>query len=111
MILKPHDAGRTMKNLTKTGFVEKNQPSIKSAWYLITILLLTLIFPVTSILVEFWIKKIPIDPGLIGKWFIFWSVGIRLLTAGIKQALDPQFTAYRIFNLQSAESFIVIREL
>ncbi len=47
---------------------------------------------------------------LIGKWFVFWTTGIRLFTAGISQSSNPAFTA-RIFKMKTLESYIVIREL
>jgi hypothetical protein len=39
-----------------------------------------------------------------------WGVGVRLFTAGIKQASDPKFTA-KILNLKSKDALVVIREL
>jgi len=48
---------------------------------------------------------------MIGKWFIFWAIGIRLLTAGLNQILRPGFTAESIFHLNNKESFVIIREL
>jgi hypothetical protein len=47
---------------------------------------------------------------LVGKWFVFWTTGIRLFTAGISQSSNPAFTA-RIFKMKTQESYIVIREL
>jgi hypothetical protein len=47
---------------------------------------------------------------LVGKWFVFWTTGIRLFTAGISQSSNPAFTA-GIFKMKTQESYIVIREL
>jgi len=47
---------------------------------------------------------------LVGKWFVFWGVGMRLFTAGIKQILQPEFTA-KILGIKSKEATIVVREL
>ncbi|HTP02561.1 MAG TPA: hypothetical protein VMJ64_14395, partial [Anaerolineales bacterium] len=44
--------------------------------------------------------------ALIGKWFVFWVVGIRLFTAGLRQAIQPRFTAEDIFGIKSGEAFI-----
>ena len=30
---------------------------------------------------------------LVGKWFVFWAVGARLFIAGIRQVIQPAFTA------------------
>jgi hypothetical protein len=49
--------------------------------------------------------------SLMGKWFIFWAIGVRLLIAGIKQATNPAFTAAGIFHLKDPESEVVVREL
>jgi hypothetical protein len=48
---------------------------------------------------------------LIAKWYVFWAVGIRLFTAGVRQALQPRFTAGVIFGIQSAESHPIVREV
>ncbi len=48
---------------------------------------------------------------LIGKWFIFSAVGLRLFMAGIRQTTNPAFTAKEIFHIDSAESFPIVREL
>lgn len=49
--------------------------------------------------------------GLLGKWFIFSAVGLRLFLAGIKQVKNPEFTAKQIFHIDSPESFPILREL
>ena len=51
------------------------------------------------------------DSVLIGKWFVFWSVGWRLLLAGVRQIAQPEYTAREILGLKSAESWTVVREL
>ncbi len=79
--------------------------------YLIMNILLLFILPLLSIASECIIEKESMDWTLIGKWFIFWAIGIRLFTAGIKQSSNPEFTAVKIFKMKSSESFVVIREL
>ena len=49
--------------------------------------------------------------ALCGKWFAFWGGGVRLLIAGLRQKLRPQFTARDIFGIQSADALPVVREL
>lgn len=80
--------------------------------YLAIILLLMIVLPVGSILVEWATSQIapPLMP-LVGKWFVFWAAGVRLLAAGIKQFLQPQFTAHEIFKMKTDEAYPVVREL
>jgi hypothetical protein len=46
----------------------------------------------------------------VAKWFVFWF-GIRLFIAGVRQVLQPGFTAREIFGMQSAESYPIVREV
>jgi len=48
---------------------------------------------------------------LIAKWYVFWAVGIRMFGAGVRQVLQPAFTAREIFGMQSAESYPIVREV
>ncbi len=79
--------------------------------YLILLLLLDLILPLTSIFLDHAKSHAAIDPALVGKWVLFFSVGLRLFIAGLVQVLIPEFTATRIFRLRHKESYTVIREL
>ncbi len=36
---------------------------------------------------------------IVAKWILFWTVGIRSLSAGIVQLVYPEYTANIIFNL------------
>jgi hypothetical protein len=68
------------------------------------------VFPVISIWIDSGYQNI-FSIILIGKWFVFWAIGIRLFTAGLRQAAKPAFTAKDIFHIDSIESHIIIREL
>jgi hypothetical protein len=63
------------------------------------------------------IGSIWIDSGhsdllwLVGKWFVFWGVGVRLLLAGLRQYLQPAFTSRDIMGIESPDAFILVREL
>lgn len=48
---------------------------------------------------------------LAGKWLCFWAVGVRLLIAGIRQIVQPRFTASEIFGLTDYSAFPIVREL
>jgi len=70
-----------------------------------------LILPAASIMADRLLTGLPLGWVLIGRWFVFWAVGIRLFIAGIRQVTKPAFTAKEIFNFSGEESFPVIREL
>ena len=80
--------------------------------YIAIVVCLMLAFPVAGIGIEHWI-----DHGsaplmlLVGKWFVFFGVGWRLLLAGVRQYFQPRFTAEQIFRTTSADVLVVIREL
>ena len=70
------------------------------------------VFPITSVLTELLLFKTNVGLlFLIGKWFVFWGVGIRLFTAGLRQALQPQFTAQEIFGIADSKPLPIVREL
>jgi len=80
--------------------------------YLASVLLFMLVLPVLSVLIE----GLALHSSLalfvlIARWFVFWAVGARLFTAGVRQAIDPRFTAEKIFEFKSSEPLIIIREL
>ena len=73
--------------------------------YLFSVLLLVIVFPVVSTCFDH-----P-DALTFGKWFLFFAVGLRLFIAGLRQALNPAFTARDIFHLKEEASYAVVREL
>ena len=80
--------------------------------YLSVVLALMLVLPVTSILVETLLR----DHGVLlwpvfGKWWVFWAVGVRLLLAGIRQILQPRYTAETILGITGEDALLVVREL
>ncbi len=80
--------------------------------YIAIVILLMVVLPVGSILTEW--ASAPIATPLmllVGKWFVFWSAGVRLLLAGIKQFFQPQFTAHEIFKMTTDEALPIVREL
>lgn len=80
--------------------------------YIIVVTALTFILPVICSMAEILINnKCPFSFTLVGKWFIFSAVGLRLFLAGIKQTTNPSFTAKEIFHIDSSESLPIVREL
>jgi hypothetical protein len=79
--------------------------------YASVVLLLMLALPVVSIAIESATTHAPLSLSMVGRWFVFWCVGARLLLAGLRQIIQPNFTARVIFRLDSKESQVVVREL
>ena len=80
--------------------------------YFASVLLLLLIFPLASIAVEaIRFGHSITDMSLIGEWFVFWAVGIRLFVVGLRQVFQPSFTAVEIFEIHEPKAFAIVREL
>jgi hypothetical protein len=80
--------------------------------YLAVIVLLMGVLPIASIFVEFVLPHSNADLlFLIGKWFVFWSVGVRLLLAGLRQIANPEFTAETIFDVKEKAALTIVQEL
>ena len=80
-----------------------------SKGYLASLLLLMLVIPAISVWVDY-------TPGtqlmtLVGKWFVFWAIGVRLFAAGLRQVAKPLFTLQEIFHVQDPSGQVVVREL
>ncbi len=78
--------------------------------YLAAILVLMLIAPLASILVEALVAGGPLA-ALVLKWFVFWGVGARLGLAGLKQVTQPAFTAETIFEIADPKAQVIVQEL
>ena len=80
--------------------------------YIAFVALTMLILPLVSIAIDH-----AFHPGassvffLIGRWFVFWGVGVRLVLAGMRQFFQPSFTAEQIFHATSGDVLPIIREL
>jgi len=80
--------------------------------YILMIALTMFVFPIGSILVELFLFKSPLGiVSLIGKWYAFWAVGIRLFIAGLRQSTNPQFTAQQILGISGDEPLQIVQEL
>jgi hypothetical protein len=80
--------------------------------YIIIVVCLMLVFPIAGVGIEHWAEHgtAPLML-LIGKWFVFFGVGWRLLLAGLRQYFQPRFTAEQIFKTTNPDVLVVIREL
>jgi hypothetical protein len=80
--------------------------------YVVTVLLLCVVLPVASVVVDHatahaaapWLV-------LLGKWFVFWSGGVRLVLAGLRQLIQPRFTSKEIFGIDSDDPLPLVQEL
>ena len=83
-----------------------------SIGYLATVVASTLVLPIVSIVAA---RSPAGSPGgwweLVFRWFVFWAIGLRLLIAGIRQAVQPSFTSREIFHLSSPDADVIVREL
>lgn len=80
--------------------------------YLAITVSLMAILPVVSILAQVLIlRHLGNVWVLIGTWFLFWAIGVRMFTAGLNQVGRPGFTAESIFHIKNSESHVIVREL
>jgi hypothetical protein len=78
--------------------------------YFIVVIVLMFAAPIGSIYAEHLHSAVPLM-ALTGKWFVFWSVGVRLLLAGLRQYFQPGFTAKEIFHIEGDGVLLLVREL
>ena len=79
--------------------------------YLAVVVLTMFALPIGSTLVDHLLHPDAALLWLVGRWFVFWSVGVRLALAGARQTIQPAFTAREIFHMSSDEALPVVREL
>lgn len=63
--------------------------------------------PAAGFAVDVLSGQLPFSQALHGKWFVIWSVEGRLVTAELRQILQPRYTARVILSLKS-EDFLVL---
>jgi hypothetical protein len=49
--------------------------------------------------------------AVVGKWLVFWMVGVRLLLAGLRQIVQPRYTAEQILGVKDPDAALIVREL
>ncbi|MGC4102475.1 hypothetical protein [Ferruginibacter sp.] len=64
--------------------------------YVIAVSLMIFVIPFIGFFAEHIAQHISLTFGLFAKWFIFSAAGLRLFVAGIKQTVQPSFTAKNI---------------
>lgn len=84
----------------------------KIGLYEISVIIFFALLPMVAIATEIYIFKSEVNRfSMIFKWFVFSGVGLRLFTAGLKQAISPSFTAKEIFKVNEENSFLIVREI
>jgi uncharacterized protein DUF6790 len=79
--------------------------------YFISVILLLIVFPAGSVAIDLVWGGGADKMALIGKWFVFWAIGVRLFLAGMRRVARPQFTAEDIFEIRDKASFAIVREV
>lgn len=79
--------------------------------YAPVITLLIVIGPLLCVLLELQQGGPAVLAAAVVKWFAFWAVGLRLLLAGVKQNLNPAFTAESILGTSTPGSATLVREV
>ena len=73
---------------------------------------LLVVFPLASIVIETLVSHHGmLAVTVVGKWFVFWAVGVRLQLAGLRQIVQPRYTAETILGIQGTDALLVVREL
>ena len=108
----PKDLARPIGGALNDDYArDRPDPCGSNRVYLAVVGLTMFVLPVTSVLIEH--ALVPGEPiiFLIGRWFVFWGVGVRLTLAGLRQLFQPGFTATQIFHMKSEEALPLVREL
>lgn len=80
--------------------------------FIAAVLALMLILPVASIAIDVIVGHHGVlEATIVGRWCVFWMVGVRLFLAGLRQILQPRFTAETILGAEGPGALFVVREL
>ena len=80
--------------------------------YFIVVAAFMVVCPLLSIAVETMGAHAAFSGLMVGKWFVFWGVGIRLLTAGLRQILQPGYTVKTVLGMGDiGQGQLFVREL
>lgn len=79
--------------------------------YLAVVALTMLVLPLLSVAIEHAQQPAVALSLLAGRWFVFWGVGARLGLAGLRQIVQPGFTAREIMGSEEPGALFFVREL
>lgn len=77
---------------------------------LVAIVLLMGVLPIIAIIQDVTTGQVLLAEAL-GKWFVFWGMGWRLIGAGMHQLLRPGFTAKDIFGIEDPGANKLVLEI
>jgi len=77
---------------------------------LAAIILLMVVLPIISIVQDLAMNQVLLVEAL-GKWFVFWAVGWRLVSAALHQMLRPAYTAKDIFEIDDPAAGKLVLEI
>lgn len=83
----------------------------KIGMFEVSVILFFYILPTISIIINVMSEEDKLIAEIIVKWCVFWGVGLRLFTCGLKQSLQPSFTANDIFGVYDEKAYPIVREL
>ncbi|MFW2488713.1 DUF6790 family protein [Clostridium chromiireducens] len=83
----------------------------KIGMFEVSVILFFYILPTISIIINLMIRGDKFIVETIVKWVVFWGIGLRFFTCGLKQALQPRFTANDIFGSYDEKAYPIVREL
>jgi hypothetical protein len=75
--------------------------------YALAIVLLMFVVPGVAVLID----GDTITLALVGKYFVFWAVGVRLFAAGVRQVANPGLTSEGILGVKGQEAWVLVREV
>jgi uncharacterized protein DUF6790 len=77
------------------------------------IALLLVVLPAASVCIQLFLHSQGDQTvlSLVGRWWAFWAVGVRLFVAGLRQVIEPQFTAKEIFGSDDPGALPIVREV
>jgi hypothetical protein len=84
--------------------------------YVLIVIALMLALPLISIVAQILLT----DHGalqsasnlvVVAKWYVFWAVGVRLSLAGLRQIIQPRYTAETLLGFKGSDALFFVREL
>src|ERR1700722_4887898 len=84
--------------------------------YVFIVIALMLALPLISIVAQILLTDHGALQGaqylvVVAKWYVFWAVGVRLSLAGLRQIIQPRYTAETILGFKGTEALFFVREL
>jgi hypothetical protein len=78
---------------------------------LVIVVALMLVVPLASIAAAILLRHQVLSSQLVMTWYVFWAVGVRLSLAGVRQIVQPRYTAQVILGITGKDALLLVREL